>query len=112
MIMQSIESILFSENEETTPYKRSLKSLLKPLKHVKIVPRVTSQHGMHGSQDVKGAIEFDISDSLRAVVQNNLNFSESPHIEVEYTLSDDVSVKGVKDERGGLEAEVEMKWTF
>jgi hypothetical protein len=110
MIMQNMENLLFGSAESASKVQRYLKSLLKPLKNVRIIPTL-SDHTAEG-KGVHGALEIDINDRLRAKVQNNLNLSEDTQVEVEYSVSDDVSIKATKDDKGTLGGEVEMRWKF
>ena len=46
------------------------------------------------------------------MIQNNFNLSEDTRFEVEYMLSDDISLKGGRDEHRDITGEVEMRWKF
>jgi len=107
MIMHTLENFLFGAQQEPSQIQRSLKLLLQPLKHVRIRP---DSNGPLGS--FKGGVEIDLTDKLRASVQSKLYTPQDTQVEIEYTVSDDVSVKGVKDERGTLSGEIEMRWKF
>ncbi|MBA3954818.1 translocation/assembly module TamB domain-containing protein [Candidatus Dependentiae bacterium] len=107
MIMHNLEDLLFGPAESSSKLQRSFKTILKPLKHIRIIPTLADQKG-----DIRGAVEIDINDRLRATVQNNLTLSEDTQVEIEYTVSDDMSVRGIKDEQGNIGGEVEMRWKF
>ena len=108
IVMMNIESLLFGSGENLTKAQQFFKTLLKPLKNVRILPVLSDQQGKR----LQGAIEVDINDRLRAKAQNNLDLSDETQVEVEYALSDDVSVKAVRDETGSLGGELEMRWKF
>lgn len=110
MIMQNIESLLFGTAENSSKVQRYLKGMLKPLKGVRIIPTLSDKTAE--GKGFQGALEIDINDRLRAKVQNNLNLSEDTQVEVEYSISDDVSIKATKDDKGTLSGEVEMRWKF
>jgi hypothetical protein len=110
LIMQNMESLLFGSAESSSQVQRYLKSLLKPLKNVRIIPTLSDQTAE--GKGVHGALEIDINNRLRAKVQNNLNLSEDTQVEVEYTVSDDISIKATKDDKGTVGGEVEMRWKF
>lgn len=110
MIMQNLESLLFGPTENSSTLHHYFKNVLKPFKNVRIMP--TLNDGAISGKVVRGAVEIDINDNLRAKIQNNLDLSEDTEIEVEYALSNDVSIKALKNDRGGLGAELEMRWKF
>ncbi len=110
MIMQNMESLLFGSDENSSKVQRYLKGMLKPLKSVRIIPTLSDKTAE--GKGFQGALEIDVNDRLRAKVQNNLNFSDDTQVEVEYSISDDVSIKATKDDKGTLSGEVEMRWKF
>ena len=110
IIMQNMQSLLFGSTDASSKLQRYLKNMLKPLRNVRILP--TLKDNLAEGKQVNGAIEIDINDRLRAKVQNNLNLTDETQVEVEYAVSDDISIKGTKDEKGNIGGEVEMKWKF
>ena len=61
---------------------------------------------------MRGAIEIDINDQLHGLIQKNFSQPEDMLFEVEYILSDDMTLRGIRDEHGDLGGEVEMRWKF
>ena len=57
-------------------------------------------------------MEIDVSERWRALIQKNFSLTEDTKFEVEYLLSDDVSLLGIRNESGDISAEVEMRWKF
>ena len=108
VLMQSLQNLLFGPADSYSKWQRYIKTLLKPLKNVRIIPSLTTQ----GTNGLAGGIEIDINDRVRALIQNNLSLSQAPHVEVEYALSDDVNIRGTKDEQGNVSGELEMRWKF
>jgi hypothetical protein len=84
-------------------------ALLKPLQYVHLVPKLIDNSGTRG---FKGAVEVDMSDKWRAIIQKDLQAGTDPYLEVEYTASDDISIKAFRDERADVGAEVEFKFSF
>lgn len=109
LVMQNLTNLVFSKDQSPLNLDRYFKTFLKPFKQVHLVPSFTDQTGRGG---LRGAIEVDINDRWRALLQKNFNLSEDTKFELEYLLSDDVSVKGFRDERRDVGAEVEMRWKF
>jgi|GEM_PF-1037648 len=104
LIMRNVENIIFGSS-----YRSRNDSWLEPLKRIKFVPRFTDQTGRGG---FKGALEIEVSKRLRAVIEKNFSLTEDVAFEVEYLLTDDVSVRASYDERGDLGAELEMRFKF
>ncbi len=105
LIMQNITSLVFSQNQSSKQLERYFKALLKPFKNVHLVPSFTDQTGRGG---LRGAIEIDINERWRALIQKNFSLSEDTRFELEYMVSDDISVRGFRDERRDIGSEVEM----
>jgi hypothetical protein len=76
---------------------------------VRIVPSFTDETGRGG---LRAAIEIDVNDQLSAVIEKNFSLSEDVKFEIDYALSDDISLKGIQDERGDFGGEMEVKWKF
>lgn len=106
MIMQQIEDLLFGSEESLSAAMQFLKGLLTPLKNVRLVKKGADQ------EELQAVLEVDINDRLRAKAQNNLKLSDETQLELEYVVSDDVTVKAVRDQSGTLGGEVEMRWKF
>lgn len=109
LIMNNMQQILFGPEQSTSKLEMYFKSLLAPLKNIRIVPSFTDQSGRGG---LRGAIEIDVNDQLHGLIQKNFSQLEDTKFEVEYLLSDDVTVRGIKDEHNDLGGEVEMRWKF
>ena len=104
LIMRNVENIIFGSS-----YRSRNDSWLEPLKRIKFVPRFTDQTGRGG---FKGALEIEVSKRLRAIIEKNFSLTEDVAFEVEYLVTDDVSVRASYDERGDLGAELEMRFKF
>jgi hypothetical protein len=104
LVMRNIEALVFGSASQ-----RASEHWLDPLKKIRIVPSFTDQTGRGG---FRGALEIDVSDHLHAKLQKNFSLSEDTRIEIEYLVSDDMSLKVLKDERSDIGAEVEMRFKF
>lgn len=82
-------------------------SLLAPLRRVRLIPKLNDQSGRGG---VRGAVEIEVDDRLRATIQHNFSLSEDIKISVDYAISDDMHIRALRDERGDYAAELEMRW--
>lgn len=112
LVTQSMQQVVFGQNKNElakNKFANYFKSWLKPLSHVRIVPRFNDEGGRGG---LRGAIEIEVNDDLEAVIEKNFSLPEDTRINVEYSISDDVSVRGIKDEHGSLGGEMEVRWKF
>ncbi len=106
VLMEQIEEVLFGSEESLSRAQQILKSILAPLKNVRLVQKDDTK------EELQAVLEVDINDRLRAKAQNNIHLTDETQLELEYTVSDDVSVKAVRDQAGSLGGEVEMRWKF
>jgi hypothetical protein len=109
LIMQNLKSIIFGSDQSPTGMRKSFGHFFKPLERVHLIPSFTDQTGRGG---LRAAVEIDVNDRCRAMIQKNFSLTEDTKVELDYAVSDDVNLRGVRDERGDLSAEVEMRWKF
>jgi hypothetical protein len=108
VIGTTLQSLIFGAQPEASGLiERSLSKIFHPFEAVRITPSLTDQTGRGG---VRGALAIKVKDRLSGRVTKNFTLPEDARIEVNYALSDDTSIRGIKDERGNLGAEVEMRW--
>lgn len=106
MLEQNLHNIVLGSKDKLSKASSFLETIAKPFKYVQITPDFTDQSGRGG---IKGTVSVNVNDQVRAQVQKNFNLQEDFSAQVEYFLADDVSIKGVKDQRGELGAEVEVR---
>lgn len=109
LIMQSAQNLLFGSQQEMSKVQQYFQKILKSLRYIRFVPKFFDQTARGG---FRGAIEVDVHDQLRGIVQRNFSLPEDMRYEVEYNVSDDMAVRGIRDERGDFGGEVELKWRF
>lgn len=109
LIMQRLQNVIFGPEQSALKLEGYFKSLLEPLKHIRFIPGFSDQSGRGG---FRGSIEIDVNDQLRAMIQKNFSLSEDIKFEVEYFFSDDITFRGIRDERADFGGEVEMRWKF
>lgn len=106
IIMQNLHTMLLGGKHQQPQVSRFFKHLTKPLKYVQIVPSFTDQSGRGG---VRGNISVNLNKRLHAQIQKNFTMQDDLAFQLEYFLSDDVHVKAIKDQRGDIGAEVEVR---
>lgn len=109
LLMQNIKSLLFGHDQSTSAMSRYFNNFLKPFRRIHLVPSFVDQSGRGG---LRGAIEIEISDRWRAIIEKNFSLTEDTRFELEYLFSDDISMRVVRDIRRDLIAEVETRWKF
>lgn len=107
LVTEQLKKIIIDAQQPMQPSR--LARALKPFEHVKLTPRFIDEHGNAG---LYGGIELDIDERLQAKVQKNLEEAQDVAFEVDYRMSDEVSLKAFKDEHGkmGGQVNVRFKW--
>lgn len=107
LVLQNLNLAIFGNPENLASEHPFIKQLLKPFEHIRFIPSFSDETGRGG---LRGIIEINVSDRLRASFQKNFSLTEDSQIEVDYALTDDISLRGIKDERGDLGGEIELKF--
>src|SRR3990167_448884 len=89
--------------------KRLAQIILKPLRHIRLIPIFTDQTGRDG---FRTALEIRASDRLHARIERSFTITEDTAFEIDYALTDDVHARIIKNELGDLGGEIEMRWKF
>lgn len=110
LLMQNVTNLVFSSHQSGLSglLDRYVKPWMKQL-NVNLVPRLSDQGGRGG---LRGAIEINVNDRWRAMIEKNFSLTEDTRFELEYLLSDDVRFRVIRDERCDVGGEVEMTWKF
>lgn len=109
MFMQKLHEIVFGPALSQSKLDVMFNRLLQSFKNVRIYPQFTNQTGRGG---VRGVVEVDATDRLHGRIDSNLMQLEDTIFEADYTVTDDVTVRAIKDGPSTYGAEVEMKWKF
>lgn len=107
LITHNLKNLLCSSDQGFSPAGYYIYQALKPLRYINVIPSFIDQSGRAG---LRGALEVEVSDRLHAYVQKNFALTEDTRVEVEYALSDEIHIKGVRDEHGDIGAEIEIHW--
>lgn len=109
LIVENVKNIILGSTRTHLKIEKYLKAILKPFKHIRIVPSFSDEAGSRG---LKGEIEVEVGDKLRANIQKNFSSPENARFEIDYDCTDQITLRGIKDERGDLGGEIEMRWKF
>ncbi len=106
--MGMVEKLIVGSSDEFTQGD-GLKSWLGSLQNVKIVPRFSDQTSRGG---IRGALAIEVNENLSALIQQNFSLSEDVLIEVAYKPLDELTIRGMRDERGDFGGEIEARLTW
>ncbi|MDP3788434.1 MAG: translocation/assembly module TamB domain-containing protein [Candidatus Chromulinivorax sp.] len=109
MFMQKLQEIVFGPAISKSKLDVMFNRLLQSFKNVRIYPQFTNQTGRGG---VRGVVEIDATDRLHGRIDSNLMQLEDTIFEADYMLTDDVTVRAIKDGPSTYGGEVEMRWKF
>ena len=106
---QTLKNVIFESNSFAMAHNDAFKKIMKPLRTVHLVPLFDDQAARGG---IRGAFEIELGDRIKALIQKNFTLTEDTRFELEYMLSDEMSIRGIRDERRDVNAELEMRWKF
>lgn len=109
LVLHNIKQHLFDTDQSPLKLNYYLSHFLKPFASIHVLPRLSDLTARGG---LRGALEIEIGEQWRATIQRNFSLTEDTHFEVEYLLSDEVTLRGVRDERLNVTGEVELRWKF
>ncbi|QQR49795.1 translocation/assembly module TamB domain-containing protein [bacterium] len=109
MIMQNLHNIVLGSKAVLPKTTSFFEKVTRPFKYVQISPNFTDQTGRGG---IRGTISIDLNKQIHAQLEKNFNLQDDFAFQVEYFLSDDVNLKAVKDQRGDIGSEVEVRFKF
>lgn len=109
LALYSIKNLLFDIEQSPIKVSERTQEWLKPLRSVRFVPLFDDQRARGG---LRGAFEIEVTDRIHALIQKNFTLTEDTRFELEYTLSDNMSIRAVRDERRDVNGQVEMRWKF
>lgn len=108
-LIHNIKHIIFDTEHNPSKLHTAINTLFSPLRHIYLVPSFSDQTGRAG---LRGAIEMDIGERWHALIQKNFNLSEDLWFEAEYAASDELTIRGFRDEHRDIGAEMEFRWKF
>lgn len=109
LALYSMKNLLFDIEQSPIKLSTRTQEWLKPLRSVYFVPLFDDQRARGG---LRGAFEIEVTDRIHALIQKNFTLTEDTRFELEYSLSDNMSIRAVRDERRDVNGQVEMRWKF
>jgi hypothetical protein len=107
ILVQNLNSLIVRNKHMLPKAKSFFEKLTLPFKYVQITPDFTNQFEHKG---IKGTLSIDVNKQIHAQIQKNFNLHDDLGVQIEYFLTDDVNFKVMKDQRGEIGSEVEVRF--
>jgi hypothetical protein len=105
MLLQNLDLVLF-ENKKKSKNAALFDKITKTFKYVQITPNLTDQPGR---SKLKGSISVNLTDQLHARINKDLDLQKDFSAQLEYLLADDINLKVIRNQRGELGSEIELR---
>lgn len=109
LLTQKLKDLVFGPALSKIKMQSKFERLLQSLKYFRFLPQFTNQAGRGG---IRGVFEVDASDHLHGKVDTNFMQLEDTKFDVDYDVTDDVTLRGQKDGPSTYGGEVEFRWKF
>lgn len=109
LLTQKLKDLVFGPALSKIKLQSKFERLLQSLKYFRFLPQFTNQTGRGG---IRGVFEVDASDHLHGKVDTNFMQLEDTKFDVDYDVTDDVTLRGQKDGPSTYGGEVEFRWKF
>lgn len=109
LLTQKLKDLIFGPALSKMKLQSKFERLLQSLKYFRFLPQFTNQTGRGG---IRGLFEVDASDHLHGKVDTNFMQLEDTKFDVDYDVTDDVTLRGQKDGPSTYGGEVEFRWKF
>ena len=100
---------LFFDQEQTGSAQGYFRRMAEIFAQVRFVPSFINQTARGG---LRGSLEIDIGEQWRALIEKNFTLTEDTRLELDYFLCDEITLRGVRDERRNVSGQVEMRVKF
>lgn len=109
LLTQKLRDIIFGPALSKTKLKLMFDRILNSLKYFRFLPQFTSQSGRGG---LRGIFEIDASDHLHGKIDVNFMQLEDTKFDIDFDVTDDVTLRAQKDGPSTYGGEVEFRWKF
>lgn len=107
LVMENLKSLLFDLQPNYPSHYFA--GFLKPLRHIRVIPRFSDQTARGG---IRGALEIELGERWHASIQSNFSLTEDTRLDLEYIASDNIAVRGFRNEQRDVGGEVEVRWKW
>ena len=108
-LMQKLQEIIFGPAMSMTKLQSVFDRLLKSLRYFRFLPQFTNHTGRGG---LRGTFEIDASERLHGKIDTNFMQIEDTKFDIDYALTDDVTLRAQKDGPSTYGGEIELRWKF
>ena len=108
-LTQHLKDIIFGPALSNIKLKSVFDRLLQYLKYVRFIPQFTNQTGRGG---VRGIFEIDATEHLQGKIDTNFAHLEDTKFDIDYAVTDDVTLQLQKDGPSTYGGQVEFRWKF
>jgi hypothetical protein len=108
-LTQKLQEVVFGPAISKTRLKTIFDVILKSFKYVRFLPEFTNKFGRGG---MRGIFEIDASDNLHGKIDTNFAQIEDTKVNIDYDVTDDITVRLQKDGPSTYGGEVEFGWKF
>ena len=109
LLTQKLKDLVFGPALSKTTLQSRFETLLQSFKHFRFLPQFTNQAGRGG---MRGVFEIDASDHLHGKIDTNFMQLEDTKFDVDFAVTDDVTLRVQKDGPSTYGGEVELRWKF
>lgn len=106
MIIKNVDHIMPIKHKDNK-YNSFIDNMSKTLKHIAISPYKTVDNEQ---TKLQGSVSIQLSEQLKAQIKKDIDFEKNFSAQIEYFLSDDVTLKVLKNQQGELGSEIEMRF--
>lgn len=104
IVFHNAYSWLFGLNDASSQ-DGTFKQFMRAFNRIHFVPTVSKK-------GLRGALQIDLTDDFHATIAKDFANHEQTSLELEYQLNNALSLRGKRDERGDMGADVELRWKF
>jgi hypothetical protein len=108
ILIRSMEDSLFENNKTLSKFSRALKAVTRPTTTVHIAPCLIDSK----IENIGAAVSLNLSPKLTASAKKGVQLTDHLSLQMEYLLSDNLSVKVGRGSQGDVEGELELKFKF
>lgn len=108
ILIRGIEDTLTQNNKTLSKFGRAIRAVTRPSKALNIAPCLIDSK----IENIGAAISLDIGPRLTASLKKGVNLKDHLSLQMEYLLSDNLSLKVGRGSQGDVEGELELRFKF
>ncbi len=105
IFMSNLNNLIMGNKNVFPKGAEIFKKITLPFKYIQITPDFTNHFG-----GIKGTVSINLNNQIHTKIQKTFNMHEDFTFHVEYLLTDDINFKFVRDHRGEIGSELEVRF--